>query len=101
MPKRQKYDQRIRNILKKAFSEAGITWCEICGKNYGGALGFSFAHSKKQRLIEGEEMFEVILVCTSPCHVDLDQLSHDDMYNKVKSIIEARQNPVIVDSGSV
>lgn len=84
--------------------KAEITWCEICGRNWGGPLGFSFAHSKKQRLIEGDEIFEVIHICTQPCHVELDQLSHDEMYNKVKEIIANRQNPVVIenqDSGSV
>jgi hypothetical protein len=78
-----------RAQLKVRFEMAGVTTCELrypgCWKNNA----LSFAHSKKRRKIEGDELSECILVCV-PCHNRLEY-GQNDMYEIVRRVIAARK----------
>lgn len=85
----QQWDNERRK-LKKYFEETlGITVCELRlpGCSYNNYL--SFAHSKKRREIHGEEIREVVLACIN-CHTVIERMSHDEMYEIVRLIIENR-----------
>lgn len=84
--KRGREWENARRRLKKKFFELGIDFCEICGSRFG----LSFAHSKKRRHIEGDELTEVALVCIHPCHAELERLPEPEMTAKVRSIISNR-----------
>ena len=78
-----------RERLKKLFQSKQLTSCEICDESWEHA-NLSFAHSKKRRHIEGNELFEVILCCIHPCHDKLERLPEYEMTEKVREIIQRR-----------
>ena len=75
-----------RRQLKKEFEQKGITFCEVCGSNFG----LSFAHRQKRRFItEDTELKTVALLCI-PCHQSIEQLPHSEMFKQITEIIEQR-----------
>lgn len=84
-----------RKKLVAAFQEAEITSCEIRGPKCSGAMFLGFAHSLRRRNIEGDQLFEVALVC-SACHQDLDARKESETAAMVREIIANRDvQPVI------
>ena len=80
-----------REHLKHRFEEMQVTTCELhwphhCWRNNG----LSFAHSKKRRFIEGDEIYEVALLCPI-AHDMVERLSHREMYNVIREIIKNRE----------
>lgn len=49
-----------------------------------------FAHSKKRRHIEGDELYEVALLCNYPCHREIELLPEHEMTERVCGIISKR-----------
>jgi hypothetical protein len=80
--------EATRKELIPRFQAAGITSCELrydgCWKNNA----LSFAHSKKRRHIEAQELWEVCLCCV-PCHQVLE--NRPDMTEIVRSVIARRK----------
>jgi len=74
-----------RARLKKRFEAAGITTCEVCGTD----SFLSFAHSKKRRHIQGDELSECALLCI-PCHQIAEVLPHAEMAALIRNIIATR-----------
>ena len=72
-----------RDRLKKLFLAKQITSCEICGESWESA-DLGFAHTKKRRHIEDDEIFEVALLCNFPCHNDLEKLPEYLMTEKIR-----------------
>lgn len=87
--KRTKARAAARRELKPLFERAGITRCELCGRdNYLG-----FAHSKKSKdIITDADWLEVALLCT-PCHDKIEGPTNA-MRPKILAIIEARKVPL-------
>jgi hypothetical protein len=76
---------KTRASLKKEFFDKGITTCQL---RYDGCWvwnGLGFAHSKRRRLIVGDEISECILACNF-CHKILDEKSHLETETIVKQI---------------
>ncbi len=81
---------RARLTLKRKFAAAGIITCELryAGCWFDNAL--SMAHSKKRRHIEGDEIYEVALLCV-PCHQVAERLPESEMTDLIRKIIAARR----------
>lgn len=79
--------QEIREQLKKEFAEKNITSCELKFEGCTGNWALGFCHSKKRRFIEGNEIYEVILACSS-CHLIVEYSK--DMTKIVREVIAKR-----------
>jgi hypothetical protein len=79
----------VRKDIKQRFEWAGITACEarLLGCWFNDGLGF--AHCKKRRKIEGDELWHVVLLCNH-CHDIWEKLPHAEMHNKIHAIIDRR-----------
>lgn len=87
--KKVKLWEGIRSQLKRRFTAAGILTCEL---KYPGCWfdnGLGFAHSKKRRHIQGEEIREVALLCNH-CHGVAERLPEAKMAVLVRKIIAQR-----------
>lgn len=80
--------EKERNELKARFERAGITHCELRYEGCWHNNALSFAHSKKRRKIEGDELSETCLCCV-PCHMILE--NKKDMTEIVRSVIARRK----------
>lgn len=76
MSKKVEQWDKIRQSLKKEFTEKGITQCEVHLTGCFGAGMLTFAHRKKRRFYKNAEELgqfnEVVLACVN-CHVKLEQ----------------------------
>ena len=81
---------RIRARLKKKFAEAGITSCELgypgCWRDE--ALGF--AHGRKRRHLQGDEIETLTILSCTPCHDVIERMSAPAMLCIVQSVIAER-----------
>jgi len=80
-----------RAKLKVKFLSWGITSCELRypGTCWGdNALGF--AHAKKRRFLQPNEL-GIVVLCCNPCHDILESLGHALMQAEVESTIAARK----------
>lgn len=84
----------VKANLKETFLSAGITVCELGWESCTKTLFLGFAHSKPRRHIVGDEIYEVILACTS-CHEKLDlRMSTEEGYHIVLDVIKNRKNRI-------
>jgi hypothetical protein len=86
---------RERAKLKEGFQRAGITFCELGLQGCWKGNGLSFAHSKKRRNIQGNELSEVILACIN-CHGIIERKPEKKMTAIVRKTIRLRETPVEV-----
>lgn len=80
---------RVRAEIKKKFEAHGVTTCELRGSQCWNRGWLSFAHSKKRRLMQGTDIWEVALLCTV-CHQNIEAKSHEEMARIVREIIANR-----------
>jgi 5-methylcytosine-specific restriction endonuclease McrA len=77
-----------RKLLIPRFEAAGIVQCELqwpgCWKNNA----LSFAHSKKRRKVEGDELSRVALLCQN-CHHTVEY--RKDMTQIIEEVISRRK----------
>ena len=80
-----------KKYLKNKFLEMGVTSCELHWPHHcWHTEGLSWAHSKKRRFIQGDEIYEVALLC--PIAHDLaENLPHKEMYKLICEIIQRRE----------
>ena len=78
-----------RRALKRQFFGRQITTCELRYEGCWIDNTLSFAHSKRRRFIEGDELSEVILACCF-CHRILDEKPREETYEIVREIIANR-----------
>ena len=76
----------VRAELKRKFSDMGITQCELCGRSDM----LSFAHRKRRRFCDREELYNVALLCV-PCHESIDTQGSDFMFETINTIINERR----------
>lgn len=82
--------ESTRRKLVRAFANAGIIRCELCGTDFG--LGF--AHSLPRRcIVTKEQMEEVALLCTEH-HRAADSQGHAHQLGTIRTIIARREIPV-------
>lgn len=92
--KQGKLWQKIKKQKIEEFSSLGIVRCEMCNGQPSSDFSrqiLDFAHSKKRRkIVDEKELAEVALLCRS-CHNYIEyQMTHDEMEQTVKRIIEQR-----------
>lgn len=85
---------RVRARLKRKFAALGITACELgyigCWKDE--ALGF--AHGRKRRHLQGNEIEDLVILACGPCHDRIETLGPAGMLAIVQSVIAERNwNP--------
>lgn len=91
MNNRTKLHRKWHKELMAEWSRKDINFCEFgfdgCMRTFGNAL----AHSRKRRFIDSKEAYwEVGLACQK-CHEVLDQkMTHEEMEQAVKDVIDRR-----------
>jgi hypothetical protein len=87
--------KRWHRELAAYWKQNPITTCEVRFQGCFGTFGLAPAHSRKRRMIENkEQFFEVVAACQF-CHRKLDeQMSHAEMEQTVKQIINNRQTEI-------
>lgn len=79
-----------RARLKKQFQAQGITTCEL---GYIGCARdnlLSFAHGRKRRKLEGDELETLTILACIPCHDQIERMTHEGMLVIVQSVISER-----------
>ena len=83
-------NKRANAKLKREFEKQGITSCEL------GYLGctrdefLSWAHGKKRRKLEGDELETLVILACVNCHNRIEAMSHEGMLAIVESVIVER-----------
>ena len=73
----------FKNVLKITNCEAKLDGCWVNN-------GLTFAHAKKRRYIEDNELGNVILCCIH-CHTLIEQYPHSEMQSFVETAINNRK----------
>jgi len=79
----------IRAALKPRFQLAGITSCEFRFSGCWRDNGLGFAHRRKRRDCDTEELWICAIACNN-CHDRFERLPHSEMYQIVNDAINAR-----------
>lgn len=79
----------VRKDMKQRYEWAGITTCEARLKGCWFHDALSFAHCKKRRLMQGDDIWHTALLCT-PCHNFYEGLPHEEMHDQIHAIIGRR-----------
>jgi len=87
---RTKAWEKARRELKVQFELWDITHCELRYAGCVGGASLGFAHARKRRKLTKEELYEVILVCNTPCHDKIERMPAEEMEAIVKRVIEFR-----------
>src|SRR5690242_18355275 len=77
---RMKEWRRVWTWLKPKLEAAGRTRCEFDHLPHGCSGILTPAHSRKRREMQGEEIYEVALACTSAHQILDERLTHERMY---------------------
>ena len=88
--KKVKEWDRVRAKLKKQFQAQGITTCEL---GYDGCKRddyLSFAHGRKRRKLEDNELETLTILACQPCHDRIERMAHEGMLAIVQSVISER-----------
>ena len=86
LSKKGKQNAKNNRELKQIFIKLGVDWCELCGTRFG----LTWAHSRKRRFIENDEMMkEVALLCLK-CHTQAEMLPDYEMFSLITKIIAER-----------
>ena len=81
----------VRRRLKVQYEAAGITRCEL---NYDGCkrdTWLSFAHGKKRRHLQGDELETLVCLACTHCHEIIERLPEAEMCQIVKDVIQRRE----------
>ena len=99
-PKRKKIclwvgKKTIANIkanarLKREFEAKGITTCELGYLNCTGDNFLSWAHGKKRRKLQGDELTSCVILACINCHQVIERMSPEGMLAIVTSVISER-----------
>jgi len=83
----------VRRRLSVKFAALGITSCEVrISEHCTRDRMLSWAHGKKRRLLQGDELETLVCLCCQSCHQILDErMSHEDMLATVQNVIANRR----------
>jgi len=81
----------VRQRLKVEFAAMGITSCELRYQGCKRDDWLSFAHGRKRRKLEGNELATLTILCCVPCHDAIEFLPPDEMLRIVNDTIAARK----------
>jgi hypothetical protein len=76
--------------LKKCFESMGITSCELGYPNCTRDEFLSWAHGRKRRKLQGDELETLVILACLNCHNRIEAMSHEGMLAIVCSVIVER-----------
>lgn len=79
-----------RARLKRKFQAMGITRCELAYPGCKQDDFLSFAHGKKRRHLQGDELETLVCLACQPCHQQIERLPEWAMLSIVQSVISER-----------
>jgi hypothetical protein len=88
--KKTKEWDRVRAELKVEYEAMGITSCEL---GYDGCKRddwLSFAHGRKRRKLQGDELKTLTILSCTVCHERIERMPADAMLAIVASVISER-----------
>lgn len=87
----KKTDQwdRIRRQLIIRFQLVGLTYCELQYQGCWRDNGLTFAHRKKRRLCDEDELHICVMACQH-CHDKVEYIGHEAMFQVIQEVIENR-----------
>jgi hypothetical protein len=83
-------NKRANAKLKREFERQGITSCEL---GYIGCTRdefLSWAHGKKRRKLQGDELETLVVLACLNCHLVIERMNHEGMLAIVESVIAQR-----------
>lgn len=82
---------RASNVrVKKRVQAMGITRCELRYPGCTPANFLTFAHGKKRRKLQGDELDTLLCLACQNCHNRIEFLPHEAMLAIVESVISER-----------
>lgn len=76
--------------LKREFEAKGITTCELGYANCTPDDFLSWAHGKKRRKLQADELTTCVILACINCHERIERMSPDGMLAIVQSVIAER-----------
>lgn len=76
-----------RAKIKKLFESKGIVRCEVCNSD----SFLSFGHRLKRRFITDQAEPETVVLLCVPCHTNIENLPHSEMFERITEIIRKRE----------
>jgi hypothetical protein len=83
---------KVRRRLSAEFLARGIISCELKYEGCWGKGALSWAHGKKRRHLQGDELATLLILSCTPCHQILERLPESEMCAIVENVIAARDN---------
>ena len=80
-----------RRKLKVKYAQMGITSCELGYQGCKRDDWLSFAHGRKRRKLEGDELSTLTILACVPCHDKIEFLPADEMLTIVQGVIANRR----------
>jgi len=88
--KRTKEWDTVRRRLSTEFKAKGITSCELKYPGCWGDSALGFAHGRKRRHLEGDELRSLVILACNPCHDKIEYLEPAEMLEIVQNVILLR-----------
>jgi hypothetical protein len=82
---------KIRRKLKVQYEAAGITQCELGYEGCKRDTWLSFAHGRKRRHLQGDELETLTILCCTCCHDKIEYLKPEEMLAIVRNVIFQRK----------
>jgi hypothetical protein len=98
--KKTRANMKANAKLKREFEAKGITRCEL---GYPGCTKddfLSWAHGKKRRKLQGDELTSCVILACINCHDVIERMSPEGMLVIVESVIAERGWTVREEKGS-
>jgi hypothetical protein len=83
--------EATRRELKVKYAAMGITSCELRYEGCKRDDWLSFAHGRKRRKLEGDELSTLTILACTPCHAKIEFLPADEMLRIIESVITNRK----------
>ncbi len=91
---RQTKANRASNArLKKRFTAMGIESCELGYENCTKDNFLSWAHGRKRRHLQGDELDTLVILSCLNCHTRIERMPESAMCAIVESVIAERVSP--------
>lgn len=90
--KKSKEWMAVRRRLKIQFEAQGITGCELRYEGCFGEGALGFAHGRKRRHLQGDELETLTILSCNHCHDRIEYLPPEQMLAIVQDVIGQRSN---------
>lgn len=81
----------VRRKLSTDFASRGITSCELGYEGCWREKALGWAHGRKRRHLEGDELTSLVILACNPCHDKIERLLEAEMCVIVKDVIANRR----------